>query len=286
MAHPISIKYLIFFLMTGLLTSCYDVDYTGFFMRSEKANQRFTESMEWNALNPYRQIVTDSDDYLLLVMGDSHVGGTKNLLHFFDIARDLEPEALVMAGDLVTGREEDYQLFYDALPDREEVLWFPVVGNHDLYFDGWTHFYDLFGASVYLFTIKTPNATDLMIVLDTGSGTLGSKQLEWLSGKLDNIRDDYRYCMLFTHNNLFRDPPTWSTNPPVEELHVLMDLFLRHSVDFFIAGHDHRRNETHFGNTTYLLVDALKDGLSNAGYLMLNVTDASVDYRFEYLWDH
>ena len=65
--------------MTGLLTSCYEVDFTGFFMRSEKANQRFTESMEWNVLNPYKEIVTDSDEYLILVMGDSHVGGTNNL---------------------------------------------------------------------------------------------------------------------------------------------------------------------------------------------------------------
>ncbi len=269
--------------MAGLLTSCYELDFSGFFMRSEKANQRFTESMEWNTQNPYREIVTDTDDYLLLVMGDTHVGGTKNLLQFFDIARDIEPAAAVMVGDLVTGREKDYQVFYEALPDREEVLWFPLVGNHELYFDGWTHFYKLFGASVYLFTIQTPNSTDLMIALDTGSGTLGSKQLEWLENKLAEIRPDFRYCMLFTHNNLFRNPPTWTTNPPIEELHVLMDLFLRHSVDFLIAGHDHRRNETHFGNTTYLLVDAMKDGLSNAGYLRLYVTGEGVEYQFESL---
>ena len=283
MAHPIKIQHLLFFLMAGLLTSCYEVDFAGFFMRSEKANQRFTESMEWNALNPYQEIVTDSDDYLILVMGDSHVGGTKNLVQFFNIARNLEPEAVVMVGDLVTGREKDYQVFHEALPDREEVLWFPIVGNHDLYFDGWTHFFDLFGASVYLFTIKTPNATDLMIALDTGSGTLGSKQLEWLEYTLEAIRGNFRYCILFTHNNPFRDPPTLSTNPPVEELQVLMDLFLRNSVDFFITGHDHRRNEAHFGNTTYLIVDALKDGLSNAGYLRLYVTSEGVEYQFESL---
>jgi len=62
-----------------------------------------------------------------------------------------------------------------------------------------------------------------------------------------------------------------------------MDLFLHHSVDFFVAGHDHRRNEAHFGNTTYLTVDALKDGLSNAGYLKLIVTEKGVEYQFESL---
>ena len=280
MAHPIKNKYLIFFLMTGLLTSCYEVDFTGFFMRSEKANQRFTESMEWNALNPYQHIVLDTDEYLLLVMGDTHVGSTKNLLHFFDIAQSRQAEAVVMLGDLVTGRKEDYLVFYDALPDKESMMWFPLAGNHDLFFGGWEHFYDLFGASVYLFTIETPEATDLFIALDTGSGTLGSKQIEWLSETLSDIRSDYRHCILFTHNNLLRNPPTLTTNPPVEELHVLMDLFLRHSVDLFIASHDHRRNEFHFGNTTYVVLDAMSDGLSNAGYLKLYITGEGVEYQF------
>jgi len=280
MAHQLKPKYLFFLLLATVFTACYEVDFAGFFIRSESANLRFEESMEWNAMNPYRQIAVPADDYLIMTMGDSHVGGTDNLVRFFAIALDQAADAVVMVGDLTTGREEDYLVFQATLPDQETIPWFPLVGNHDLYFGGWEHFYSMFGASVYLFTVKTPEATDLFISLDTGSGTLGSRQLDWLKTTLETRRDDYRHCLVFTHNNLFRIPRALSTNPPVEELHVLMELFTRHRVDMFVSGHDHRHSVVQFGNTTYLVADALRDGLSNAGYLELRVIGESVKFKF------
>jgi len=267
-------------LLATVFTACYEVNFAGFFIRSESANLRFEESMEWNALNPYREIAVPTDEYLLLTIGDTHVGGTENLIRFFEIALDQAADGVVMVGDLTTGREEDYLVFQATLPDQETIPWFPLVGNHDLYFGGWEHFYSMFGASVYLFTVKTPEATDLFISLDTGSGTLGSRQLDWLKTTLETRRDDYRHCLVFTHNNLFRIPRALSTNPPVEELHVLMDLFTRHHVNMFVSGHDHRHSAVHFGHTTYLVVDALRDGLSNAGYLELRVQGEDIGYAF------
>ena len=278
MVHQLKPKHLFFFLLATVFTACYEVDFAGFFIRSESANLRFEESMEWNALNPYRQIAVPADDYLIMTMGDSHVGGTDNLIRFFEIALDQAADAVVMVGDLTTGREEDYLVFQAALPGQETIPWFPLVGNHDLYFGGWEHFYSMFGASVYLFTVQTPEAADLFISLDTGSGTLGSKQLDWLKKILEQKRDEYRHCLVFTHNNFFRILPTLSTNPPVEELHVLMDLFARHRVDMFVSGHDHRHSVVEFGNTVYLVTDALRDGLSNAGYLEIRVVGESVGF--------
>ena len=93
-----------------------------------------------------------------------------------------------MAGDLTTGHEEDYNVFEQHLPQQDSLPAFLIAGNHDLFFNGWKEFYSRFGSSTYLFTVKTPDATDLFICLETGGGTLGDKQLEWLINILQTIR--------------------------------------------------------------------------------------------------
>ena len=109
---------------------------------------------------------------------------------------------------------------------------------------------------------------------------LGSKQLNWLKDLLLAERPNYRRCIILTHNNLFRFRRTATTNPPIEELHVLMDLFTIHQVDMVITGHDHEQHAQLFGNTTHIIMDALQDGQKNAGYFQLNVKNGSLYYRF------
>lgn len=267
-------------LLSVLLTSCYEADFTGFVVRDEKVNRRFEASMNWNARHPARQLYADTDAYTLFLIADSHLGGTSNLEKLFRIARAEEPLAVAMLGDMCTGREADYARLVQALPPREEMMWFMLLGNHELYFDGWEAFYRHFGASIYFFTVQTPEASDLYISLDTGSGTLGSKQIQWLEEVLEQQRPNFRHCVVMTHNNLFRTPRTIVTNPPVEELHVLMDLFARHEVGIVVTGHDHRRNQNRFGQTDYLVLDALKDGLSQASYLELRLHESALSYRY------
>ncbi len=271
-----------FFVLLGiLLGSCdNDLDMKGFVCAYDPVNTRFHQSMQWNNDHPYREITVPDDDYLLYVMGDSHVGGTKNLDAFFNDAINARAVAAVMVGDLTSGHAEDYQTFKQHLPPTDSLLTFPIAGNHDLYFDGWKQFFSLFGSSTYLFTVKTSNATDLFICLDSGSGTLGRSQLDWLKSILRSERSGYRHCVIFSHVNLFRNRRTSSTNPLVEELYVLMDLSVRYQVDMVITGHDHVKDVAELGNTTYLTLDALQDGCSHAGYLKLFVKQGNIEYDF------
>jgi hypothetical protein len=282
MGHPMKIPgaLLLSLSLSLAFTACEELDFTGMFLSDQTANQRFKQSMEWNRMHPFREISVPSDDYFILSMGDSHSGGTENLDTFINRGRILKATALVMVGDLTTGHAEDYAVFQQHLPPQDTIPSFLLVGNHELYFDGWEQFYSRFGSSTYLFTIKTPAATDLYICLDSGGGTLGSEQMDWLKGILADLRPDYRHCVVFTHNNLFRPRHTVSTNPPVEELHVLVELFTIHRVDLVITGHDHKKDVQWFGNTAYITMDALMDGLSYAGYLQLHFNNGQVDYTF------
>ncbi|MDX1284100.1 MAG: metallophosphoesterase, partial [Draconibacterium sp.] len=134
-------------------------------------------------------------------------------------------------------------------------------------------------ASTYYFTVNTPNSIDIFICLDTGSGTLGSKQLEWLKQVLEE-RHNYRNCMLFTHCNFFRNRHTGSTNPLVEELHVLLELCAKYKVNTVITGHDHKKDVVELGETTFITTDALHDDYKNAGYLQLEISGKDIGYNF------
>lgn len=272
-----------FLILIAILFSCFgceDIYLTGMFKSEQTVNQRFEQSVDWNQQHAFREITVPSDDYTILTMGDSHVGGTENIDIFFNNAIDLNAAAVVMVGDLTTGHEEDYVLLQQHIPEQQVLPSFQITGNHDLYFGGWNYFYSIFGSSTYYFSVKTPEASDLFICLDSGGGTLGSDQLEWLKDVLVNDRSNFRRCVVLTHCNFFRFRHTASTNPLVEELQVLIELFTRYEVDMLITGHDHMKSDDVFGNTTYIVMDALLDGFINAGFFQLMIENGTIDYQF------
>ena len=96
-----------------------------------------------------------------------------NLDRFYDIARTKKPAAVIIDGDLTGGLPEDYAKFENHMPQDDSLRSFYVVGNHDLWYNGWGEFYTRFGSSSYYFTVKTPAGSDLFICIDTGGSTLG-----------------------------------------------------------------------------------------------------------------
>lgn len=258
----------------------YDLDVSGVVHINDNVNERFIESMQWNDDNSARIIGTSANNYTILFGGDSHVGGTNNVRQFLDIANDSFAIAIVIAGDVTSGREDDYKVAKSFLGNTGIMQTCLVAGNHDLYFDGWKSFYELFGSSTYTMEIISSGGTDLYIFLDTGSGTLGYLQLNWLQDLLINERENYRYVIVTTHLNFFRNRMTGSTNPLNEELLVLLDLFEKHKVNLLISGHDHDRYIEEFGHTTYITLDAMKDGLEQASYLELRVGEDGLSYSF------
>jgi 3',5'-cyclic AMP phosphodiesterase CpdA len=273
----------IYCIIIGLFTmsGCYkDIDLGGFIRSKDNVNERFSQSLRWNAQNPSRIIYTDTDNYSMIIAADSHVGTTRNFKKLLGLSGVSEIAALFIAGDITTGKKEDYDVVKQLIDDADSVTCFLLAGNHDLYFEGWQIFYDYFGSSTYTVTVNTPLATDIYICIDTGGGTAGDKQLEWLKDILVKNRHNYRHCVIITHNNFFRNRYTTSTNPLVEELYVLLELFFEYDVNLVITGHDHKRYEEVFGPTTYITLDAAMDGLSYASYLKLVAADGQLDYQF------
>lgn len=262
--------YFLVLMLTGYSCS-EDVDLTGLLYSSEPVNERVVQSLDWNNKHTTREIAVTNTDYNLLIAGDTQVGGISNLDTLIARANRPGNAGFVITGDLTTGQKEDFDIFKQELDKKNSVPAFLILGNHDLFFHGWETYYQYFGSSTYAFTVKSNDASDLYICLDSGNGTIGSRQLEWLKNQLENERKNHRFCIVFSHVNFFREHRTVSSNPLVDELHVLLDLFYKHSVDMVIMGHDHHRSEEIFGKTRYITLDAFFDGFEDASYLKLEI---------------
>lgn len=270
------------FVLTLLLTGCNNVlDFSGFIYSPDRVDDRFVQSDTWNQIHPFKTLTVNSDTYQILIAGDSHIGGLVNFDKLVNEAKKPENTAFVMVGDIVTGQKTDYDKLKNGLPDFSQVPYFLMVGNHDVYFNGWKTFYEYFGSSTYYFLVQTPTAKDIYICLDSGGGTLGEKQLAWLKNVLEKERQNSRNCVIFSHVNFFRDHHSGSTNPLETELEVLLPLFAKNRVNMVIMGHDHDRAIDKLGLTTYLTMDALKDNVFNASFVKLKITENKLGYEFQ-----
>jgi predicted MPP superfamily phosphohydrolase len=273
------ISYLVFFLV--IFSNCKkENDFTGFVYSPETADERFEQSQSWNVTHPFKNLTVDDDNYFILAASDTHIGGISNISNFINEAKKPDYLAFVLVGDIVTGRNEDYSNLQQLLPTFEQKPHFILVGNHDLFFDGWQSFYQEFGASTYWFTVQTPKASDIFICLDSGSGTIGGKQLTWLKHTLESQRNNFRNCIIFSHVNFFRNRHSGSSSLLVSELYVLLDLFAKNNVNMVVSGHDHVSAVNVFGNTTYVIIGALRDDYPNAGYLKIDVSEGKTNFEF------
>jgi len=258
-----------------------DADLSGFLYSTDPVNERVKLSLEWNKVNPDKDVAVNGTDYCLLIAGDSEVGGTTNLDTLIARAQSPGVAGFVLAGDLTSGDPKGYEILEHELDTNNHGTAFYILGNHDLFFNGWDKYYSYFGSSTYAFTVKTNDASDLYICLDSGNATIGRIQLAWLSDLLAKERKNHRFCIIISHVNFFREHHTFSANPLVDEIRVLLDLFYRNSIDMVITGHDHHRSEEFFGKTHFITLDAFIDGFKEASYLRLKIKNGGLTSNFE-----
>ena len=247
---------------------------------TESPDYRFEQSCTVEKLPQLKSIDLKTDEYQILSVADSHLGTSRNLSRFFNMALTENSAAVVLDGDITNGHSINYDELDKCLPKTGFPPLYFISGNHDIYFGGWDEFYKRYGSSTYFFEIITLSATDLFICLDSSSGTHGNKQLNWFENILKNNRQKYRHCIVFTHNNIFRENHTPSTNPFTSEIHRMIKIFTEYNVEMVITGHDHHRAESTFGRTRYIQLDATHDRADQASYLKLTVKGHDLSYCF------
>lgn len=280
-------KILTIILISTLLASC-NVDWLGFVSpTSDTTNQRVAQSLAWNDQHDSTVIRVPADSYRFYVGSDVHTEKTtQNLTQWICALRnDSAAYFGIIDGDCVNEKDAFHvfapALRFDSLTQQRNDTIFTTVGNHDLYFEQWNDYRDYFHTATYWFAVRTPSQQDLFIILDTGNGTLGTKQYDWLAALLAAKRNQYRHCIVATHTNLFKnDNSTFPTSEmSLEETYKITDLMQQYRVDLYLQGHDHNQEVLHYRDVTYIIVPTMRDDSDNPRYFVGTCSD-EVSYEF------
>ena len=285
-------------LALGLLmaSSCNRLDIPGMIINRSDTEQRVADWLDWNEQNGMPVINNVPDNYTFYSCSDSHINDDNSRLAKYITIERNDPEAVfsIIAGDLANESGEgpfilaDSAMMFDPLPQAENDPCFPIIGNHDVYFDCAKFYKQHFHTSTYTVTVNTVSGLkDLFIFLDSGNGTHGRRQLDWLEEQLSH-RTEYRYCFVISHNWLFRTTYNYTTTPaanlPEDEQYAFMDLMSRNAVDMVIMGHFHYRDVKTFAGVKYVMTDNLNDGKTEPSYLVVSCAD-KVTYEYRLLND-
>ena len=295
--------YIIIFAVAALMaTSCNRLDILGMAVNRSDTEERVADWLDYNEQNGEPVIENAPDEYHVYSCSDSHYSerdsivpqGANDRLYQYITAERNDPKALfaIHAGDMVNESGEtgfvmtEATLKYNAETQAENDPCFLVIGNHDVYYDCAEFFKQHFHTSTYTVTVKTVGGyQDLFIFLDSGNGTHGKRQLDWLEEKLSH-RKDYRHCIVISHNWLFRTSYNYTTTPaanlPQDEQYAFMDLMSNNNVELVLMGHFHMREQRQFGGVHYVMSDNLNDGKVTPSYLVVTVGE-KVGYEYEEL---
>ena len=261
------------------LSGCSHLDLKGIFIPTgEGVEKRFGQSMEMN-VDLKAGNVQAKESYTFYVAADPHIDKThRNLDVFNDALRnDTETSFGVVLGDCIDVKD-NFPAYLEALsynPEKHACNHqiFHVLGNHDIFFNGWVDFKELIGPSVYWFEVVFDGGKDLYITLDTATGSLGRKQTNWFKSFLAANRNNYRHCVILTHTNFFYTDNSQgsSGNMPVEESFALIDFLGKYDVSLVLQGHDHYREDITYNNVRYAVLGAVSDFMEAPEYLKINV---------------
>ena len=173
------------------------------------------------------------------VIGDSGTGGSAQIrvAERLEAARTLFPFTFsLMLGDNLYGSErpddfvDKFERPYKVLLDAG-VKFYAALGNHD---DPNQRFYKPFnmnGERYYSF--KAPQGSVRFFALD--SNYVDKAQLDWLEKELAASDSAWKIC--FFHHPLYSSGDTHGSDTALRE--QLEPLFLKHSVDLVLTGHEH-----------------------------------------------
>jgi hypothetical protein len=215
----------------------------------------------------------DEEAFHFVVFGDRTGGpaeGIEVLAQAIEETNLLDPDLVMTVGDLVQGYNERPQWLeqmreYQETMGRLAMPWYPVAGNHDIYWRGGEvprgqHEQDYevhFGPLWYWFGHK--NAAFVVLYSDEGNLETGDKgfrgsdlirisdqQLAWLEATLSAARG-YDHVFVFLHH------PRWLTEryPDGNWDEVHRRLVAAGNVSAVFAGHIHRRH-----------YDGIRDGIT------------------------
>ncbi|MDR3192797.1 MAG: metallophosphoesterase [Treponema sp.] len=261
-----------------LFPAC-DVDLVGLFASSEP-DERFKSRNTFHFLSPADLSLSLPSNYSFIVVSDTHIedGNARGLEKIRDAAVAEGDAFVAVTGDITqNGKREDLEKFIGIADSLRAagIPCYPVIGNHDVYFNNWPNWRDLIGSSTY--RVDSPNSSTTLFMLDSANGSFGKDQIDWLREGLKSARP---HVFIFTHANLFTenliDIEQITDNRERARLLFLLD----GRCDALFSGHVHNRITRKAGGVNYI---SLEDYRDNRTYCRVFVGPSGISWEFKKL---
>ena len=235
------------------------------FFREANSNKRTQSICE---LGQTDVPIISEDVYTVAVFSDVHFGKKKAVRHeqeFLDwLQKEKDngtaPAFCICLGDIADhGLESEFKDYVDFSKQVEAILGtgkiYNVLGNHDLYNDGWEHYSKLVFPykSIYHFNTKGFS----WYCIDSASGTLGKKQYQKLKKAFEN---DSAPKIIMTHIPIYSNPMNYlgyHTFQNTYEADQLLTLYAQNNVKLILNGHIHKTYQNYFNNCIELTVPSI-----------------------------
>lgn len=237
-----------------------------------------------DALKDFPAPEVSGSRYSFLIITDVHFGKPKtrrdstflSVLQAKIASGEISPAPSfgVCLGDIADhGERSEYVDYNRFLVNVEGILGgkvYSIIGNHDLYNNGWDDFEDLVypNTSFYRFVINNIS----YYFLDSGSGSLGKEQFNRFKSAMTS---DPNYKIVCSHYTVYGTSDFFQSYYSTQntlEADQLITILKKNRAIAHIAGHMHANHHTNFGTFTEYVVPAY---LSNESFAVMTVDESN-----------
>jgi predicted phosphodiesterase len=268
------------FAIVGFTMGCDFVDLLGLFASNE-LNERLLEKDNFIYLTEDERNMKDisfpsTGEFSFIVMTDTHVesGNTGDVEKIIGEITKHDAKFVAILGDITqNGAEKDFIPIKDFMRSLS-VPCYPVLGNHDVYFNNWSEGWKKYIGSTRYKVSDGENVT--LFILDSANAFFGKSQVDWLEKELKTAQGT---VFVMTHSDLFVQDKIkiQQLYDPAERARVMSLLRNNDNCKMMLMGHSHERVEKEFGDVKYISIEDYKDQLI---YCLVKVTKNGVSREF------
>lgn len=297
-------KFRRFFILTSFLislafSSCANYGFYQLLFGEEDVDERFSGFSNLSGETVLSSDLGLNGKYSFIVVTDVHIGASdvhsSKMNDFLDEISSLFesgdktkiPRFIVNLGDTADGGHlsefNEYNSYLEKIRNlaleknvvssAEDFKVYTILGNHDLYNNGWTDWKKTIYPykSTYYFSLSSGFGSSpfSFYFVDTGNGAFGTDQLDSFE-KL--LKLDANPKMVFSHYPFYSDNVPLMALEDTAERNYLLSLFAKNNVKSLFGGHVHRVFEHDLGSFSQVNTSAL---FKNGAFRLVTVDESS-----------